>query len=83
MSPYLLGRRMISLDGDHPVSLILKGLSPSLILVSAGSIVMVRAINPDADARSPGSSVVRIRLDEYVSGRRVLGKIGEAEPSLV
>jgi hypothetical protein len=49
MSPYLLGKRMISLDGDHPIPPVLEGLSPSPVLVSAGSILMVWAINKDTD----------------------------------
>ena len=83
MSPDLLGKQLISFDGYNPVSPILKALSRTSILDFVGGVVVVRAIDEDANAGNTAALIVEIWLNEDVDNRRVLGKIGKTELSLV
>ena len=83
MPPNLLSERLISIDRYHAMSSIFKRFSPSSILVSAGRVLMVRAIDKDADAGNTAALIVEIRLNEDVGDWSMLGEIWKMELSLV
>jgi hypothetical protein len=52
ISPYLVPKILITVDGYNPISLILKSISPSPIFVFSARILVVRAVDEDADAET-------------------------------
>jgi len=74
---YLIRQWAIMVDGNYPVTAILKFVAHSLIMFDGGASVMMKAIDEHAHAGNRQALIIEARLDVHI-GRgliRVLGRL--------
>ena len=77
----LLRKRPVWPDADDPIPTVRKSFASTPVVCLLAH--MLRAVDEDADTRDSDASIIEVGLQEDLRLRSVLGKIREAQLSLV